>query len=181
MNPAELSSSRFASPRIQRTERLVEQEDGRTPRQRPRERHELSLAAGERLHRPVAQIPGPDPSGDLSSAITVRRSVRDVLLHGEVWEQVPVLIHEPELTLLRRDGQHVAPVQQEHTCRVRVDAGDRFQQRRLSGPGWPDHDAVRPLWDHKRHVLETKRPRARGKAPGLDHARAPPPRSGRRS
>jgi hypothetical protein len=45
VDSSELSARRFAPPRVERTERLIEQEDRWTARKRASERDELSLAA----------------------------------------------------------------------------------------------------------------------------------------
>ena len=42
---------------VQRGQRLVQQQHARLARQRPRNRHPLALAAGERVHPPFQQVP----------------------------------------------------------------------------------------------------------------------------
>jgi hypothetical protein len=104
----------LAHARVERTERLVEEQDPRLHGERPRERHPLALAARElggvalgeaveldqleQLVDPprdlrLRDLPDPEPEGD-------------VLAHAQVLERGVVLEDEADAPLLRRQRGH---------------------------------------------------------------------------
>ncbi len=84
-------------PRIERAEWLVEQQHLRPPRQRSRNRDELSLSAAQRFDRPVGKRVDAKPRRQFprpSSCLAAPYS--NVLANGEMRKQVRVLIHDAD-------------------------------------------------------------------------------------
>ena len=139
-------------PGVQRAERLVQQDQPRTRRQRPGQRHPLLLASGE-LVRPAAgvvrveadeleQLGDPRFRPRAGPALAARQAEGDVLRHRQVREERPVLGDVAEPAPVWRHPDAVAadlPVTDEHRAgRGRFEAGDHPQQRRLAASGRPD-------------------------------------------
>ena len=148
VEPAQPAAQVLAHLRVERAERLVEQQHPRLDRERAGERHALALAARElvgiaggeaaelheveQLAHPVADLafrrprrprPHPQPEGD-------------VLEDRHVAEQRVVLEDEADVPALRaaawsrpRRRGSTAP------CVGHLEAGDDAQQRRLAGAG----------------------------------------------
>ena len=99
LDPLELKLQRLAELQVQRSERLVEQQHLGIEHQRPSERHPLLLAAAE-LRGAVPSRPCNPTSSSISATAPVSlrlrgaalsQSERDVLEHGQVWEQCVLL------------------------------------------------------------------------------------------
>ena len=137
----QLRGNRAARGRIERRQRLVQQQRLRLQRKRPRQRHPLPLAAGQPRRAGSRQVPDPDP---LEQRIDVGAvgAVGDVLAHRHVREQRVVLEHEPATAPLRRQ---IAPVAEpevavalDAAARGRIEPRDQAQQRGLAGTGRAD-------------------------------------------
>ena len=110
MQPAQPVAQLRADLRVERAERLVEQQHPRLDGERARQRHPLALAAGE-LRRVAVLVAGEpddpeqlvDARGDLGlRALADRQPEGDVLAHGHVLEGGVVLEDEADPALLRR-------------------------------------------------------------------------------
>ena len=116
-----------ADPRVERAERLVEEEDLRLGRERAGEPHPLPLSAGElrrvampealELHEVQELV---DPLGDLRlRALAHLQAERDVLAHGHVLEGGVVLEDEADVPLLRRERRRVLAAEEDLALRRR--------------------------------------------------------------
>ena len=84
MNRADLAARGGPPLRIERRERLVEQQQPWAARQRPRERDELAFAATERAHGSRVELVDAEPPRDGVRDRRVGRAVRHVLFDGKV-------------------------------------------------------------------------------------------------
>ncbi len=131
--------SSVADVRVERAERLVEQQHLRIDGERPRERHPLALAAREL--RGALAAPGVRPTSESSSSTRSRDLLAraladpqpegDVLTHAHVGERRVVLEDEPDPAILGARRRHVAAVDQHPTGVGVLEPGDDPQQRRL--------------------------------------------------
>ena len=137
--------------RVERGQRLVEEQDGGVAGERPRERHPLALAAGELVRPRLPQVGDAEPPEQVVHAGAA--AVRDVLLHGHVREERVLLEHEPDGALLGREVDlpfgvepHRPPERDAAPFRV-CKPGDAAQHGRLActrGPDERDASRVRP-------------------------------------
>src|SRR5690606_18315907 len=106
---------------IERTERLVQQQESRLVGERARERDTLLLSARQLARSPVTE---PAESHDVQQLLAaspplLRRNLPDaqreldVLRDGHVPEQRVVLEDEADAAFARRDIRHVAAVEQD--------------------------------------------------------------------
>ena len=95
----ELRADRGLRVRVERGERLVEEQDLRVARERPRERDTLALAAGELMRPGALEVGDPEPLEVLVRRVLAR--VLDVLPHGHVREEGVLLEDEPDPPALR--------------------------------------------------------------------------------
>ncbi len=97
----ELGAHRRARMRVERGQRLVEQQHRRVARERPRESDPLALAARERpCTRAPAQVRDPEALEQLAHIGVARRAEADVRRHVEVGEERVLLeqvAHPPPL------------------------------------------------------------------------------------
>jgi hypothetical protein len=117
VQPAQPLAQLRADLRVERAERLVEQEHARLHRQRAGERHALALAARELVGVALVVAGEPDDAEQLvdrasisPSALADRQPERDVVAHGHVLERRVVLEHEADVAPLRRDVVTSSPV-----------------------------------------------------------------------
>ena len=151
-----------ADARVERAERLVEEQHLRLRREGAREAHALALAPGELRRIAVAQALELDEVQELVDALAdlVLRPLphlqaeRDVVAHGHVLEGGVVLEDEPDVPLLRRERGRVLSGE-EDLARVRgLEPGDDPEQRRLPGAARPEERRQRPALDVERHVVD---------------------------
>ena len=64
------------------------------------------------------------------------------------------LEHDAEIARRRRQVRHVAPADLDHAFVLRVEAGDRAQQRGLAAAGGPEEADELALLDVERDVLQ---------------------------
>ena len=127
---------------VERSERLVQQQQARCGGQRPGQRHPLLLAAGELGHGPAFPSGEADELEDLlhPSGPTLRvRALHaqpelDVLANVAVGEQGVVLEHEPDAPSVRRQVGHVGPADKDTTGTGALEAGHATQHGGLPAP-----------------------------------------------
>ena len=157
----ELDLHLLAELPIERTERLVEEQEARPVHQRPRERHPLLLPAGH-LARLAVREPAhlhhlerlADPAPDLGLVRPLlSKAVRDVLRDGHVGEEGVVLEHGVHVALVRRhaldrgtgdpDLAFVGILEpRQHPERRRLPAPGRSEQREELTGAHPDVEGV---------------------------------------
>ena len=120
----ELDPHRRLRVGVERRQRLVEQEDARLERERPRERDPLALAARQLADAGRRQMGDPEPLEQLGHGRVAAGAEAHVREHVEVGEQRVLLEQVAHLAALRR---HVDALPR---CRARC---DRRAPRRRSG------------------------------------------------
>ena len=160
----QLAAHDAARVRVQRRQRLVEQQHRRVARQRARERDALALAARQ-VRRLLAREVGDVEA--LEQLVDARRAAeRDVRAHGHVRKERVLLEDEPDRARLGRQvdaGLRVEPrpLAERDPAAVGVrKSGHRAQHRRLAGPRRADERHGVAL-DGQLDV-ERKRPKAEG-------------------
>ena len=148
---------------VQRAKRLVEEQDRGLGHQRPRQRHPLTLAAGElmdaaavlvqqshqgqRILRPLAAIVLVDTAH--------AQPVLDVLADRHVGEERVVLEHGRAVAPGRRDGGDVLAVDGDARDPGRaLEPGDDPEQRRLAGAALAQQGEELAPPRRDRHVVE---------------------------
>jgi hypothetical protein len=163
-----LVAHRHASGRIERRERLVEQQRARLEGERAGERHALLLAAGELRGKPVAEPFEPDEReeiGGAASTLVDRRiahaqRIGDVLPDAHVRKQRIRLEHDAALARTHGCRGHVLAPEADAARLGPEEAGDQLEQGRLAAAaGTNAHDELARL-DLKAEV-EDPRPAAR--------------------
>jgi hypothetical protein len=145
--PAQPAAQLLAHARVERAERLVEQQHARLHRERTRERDALALAAGELIRHASREPIELDESQKLEHAaldlglrgpLAARLHAdpeRDVLEHVHVAEQRVVLEHEPDAALARGPVRDVL-VAEPHAARLgELEPRDDPEQRGLARSG----------------------------------------------
>src|SRR5690606_7871066 len=130
----------LAHVRVERAERLVEQQDAGLGREGARERHPLPLAARELRGEAVAELGEVheleqlvDPRADLvAGALADLEPERDVAPHGQVLERGVVLEHEPDAPSLRGEVRRLGAVDVHAALVRRFEAGDDAQEGGLA-------------------------------------------------
>src|SRR5205823_14568557 len=126
--------------RVERTERLVEEQHLRIDRERAREAHALALTTGELRRITPCEPLQLDELEELVDALVDLptrtaahlHSERDVLAYGHVLEGGVVLKDEADAALLRRPSRHVLVVQHHRAGVGTLESRDYAQQRRLA-------------------------------------------------
>ena len=151
----ELATHRDLRVRVERRERLVEQQDARVARERPGERDALPLAARQLARPRLRKMRDPEPLEVLVDALAARR--RHVLAHGHVREERVLLEDEPDAPLvgLAEDPAPTRRTRRRHRARCArlagvTQTGDRAEHRGLAGAGRA-HERERP-----RHLRSTE-------------------------
>ena len=138
----ELHLELLAQVRIERGQRLIEQEQPGLQRQRAGGRHALALAPGELLDAPVAHPLERDERQEL------RHTGRDPFLLGtadpqavahvagdvQVREQRQALEHHADVAGVRRPVGDVVVVEEDAALCRTLESGDHAQQRGLAAP-----------------------------------------------
>ena len=160
----QLAAHDAARVRIERRERLVEQEHRRVARQRAGERDALALATGQ-VRRLLAGEVGDVEA--LEQVVDARRAAeRDVRPHGHVREERVLLEDEPDRARLGRQvdaGPRIEPgaiAERDPPAVGAAQSGHRAQHRRLAGARRTD-ERDRVALDGQLDV-EPKRPKAEG-------------------
>ena len=167
---------------VQRAERLVEQQQLGVGGQRPGERDALLLAAGEGGGAAVG-IPGQpdeieqlgDPGGPRAAPRAAQpQRVADVVAHARLGEELPVLEHQGEATLVRGHAGEVGAAPADGAGGGLLQPGDRPQQRGLAAARRPeDREDVTPR-HLQRHVVDGGGPgEGHGEIGELEHQNAP--------
>ncbi len=155
LNPHQQPAQFVAAIRVDRRERLVEQQDARLGGERPRERHALLLTAGQHRGRPVGdgaqadlfqQRGGAGAAPGSADAPQPQRE-GDVLGGAQVREQTWLLEDEADAAPVRRSTVDLDAVDEHRADRRHGQAGDRAKQRRLPGAGRPEQDCELAVGD----------------------------------
>jgi hypothetical protein len=140
LDPAQGLAELDADLRVERAERLVEEEQPRLVRERARERHALLLTSGE-LPRVTAAISRePNQLEQLLAALAtvpgrVLRDAKgelDVVCDRHLAEERVVLEDEPDSAILRRDAGDVTPVNEHATVVDLGQSSDHAKKRALA-------------------------------------------------
>ena len=115
---ADFAAQPGAHPRIERRQRLVEQQQTRRERQRARQRHPLLLAAGELGRIFVGLLGQADERQQLGHApvdlcprqALADQAVADIVRDGEIGKQRIGLEHDAEVAPADRQGGNVASI-----------------------------------------------------------------------
>ncbi len=149
-------------PRVERAERLVEEQDLRLGCESSGERHPLSLPAGElgrvavseRLELDEAKE-HVDPFADLRlRPLAHPEPEGDVVAHGHVLERCVVLEHEADVPLLRRERGGVAARERDRPGVGPFEPGDDAEEGGLARAARPEESGQRPALDLERDVVE---------------------------
>ena len=130
--------------RVERRERLVEQQDLRVARQGARDGHALALAARQPARALVGQVRDPHAFQQLAHAGVARAAEGDVGAHRHVREERVLLEDEADRAALGRQvdlgrGVEPGPVAEGDAPAVGApQPGDGAQHRRLAGARGPD-------------------------------------------
>ena len=114
--------------RVERSERLVEQQHRRVPREGPGERDALTLAAGELSGTRVCEVRDPEPLEQVADGA----GVGHVRTNAHVREKRIVLEDEADAPLLRRQSAPRRAVERHASARRLQQTGDDAQHRRLA-------------------------------------------------
>ncbi len=143
----DLEAQAVAQARVERRERLVEQDQARLGRQGPRDGHALLLPAGELVRPAMAEPAQADQLEQLAhaaaGAAAARQPEADVLGNAEMREEQPLLRHVADLPaigrkVLRPVVERLAVDRDDPGVGV-VEARDQAEQRRLAGARRPEH------------------------------------------
>ena len=143
MQAAQPLSQILAHLGVERAERLVEQQHLGVDGQRTRERHTLTLSAGQLRGKTLLEDRESDDVEQfvdlgvdvLLGALTDLESERDVVAHRQVLERRVVLEHETDVALLRRRTGDIVTVDDDGPRIEVVETCDRAQERRLTAAG----------------------------------------------
>ena len=140
VQPPQPAPQFLAHARVERAERLIEQEDARLDGQRARERHALALPAGELVRIAIGE---PVELHEQKQRVHLRRDLvlgqpraarphaqaeGDVLENGEVAEERVMLEHEANLAIARVSVGGILALKR-HTAFIRrFETGDHPQQ-----------------------------------------------------
>ena len=166
-----------AHARVQRAERLVQQQHPRLHGQRPGQRHPLALSPAELGGIAVGQAgqvdqleqlrhPGPDL---VARALAHPQAEGHVVAHRHVAEGRVVLEHQPHPPPLGRDAVHRAAGDADLAGVGLLQPGDHPQQRRLPAAAGAQQRGQRAVGHRQRHLVERRElPEALGHALHLD-------------
>ncbi len=124
-------------------QRFVEQQHARALDQRARQRHPLTLTAGELADAALAEALQldqrqhlGDPLAALAPAdVLLAQAEADVSLHGKMGKQSVALEHHVDRPMVRRNIADVLAVEQDAAFARRLEAGEQAQQRGLAAAG----------------------------------------------
>ena len=135
-------AQRIARARIERRERLVEQEKVGLRRQAARQGHSLFFAGTEILRIAIGQMRDAELRQQFADAARSLRTCDaaarvkpqgNIAGDREVGKQAEVLEHQPDSPSLGREARHVAVVNEDASARRAVKPRDHFQTDRLAG------------------------------------------------
>ena len=163
--------------RVERAERLVEQQHRRREHERTRERDALLLPAGELVRPALSERPRRTSSS--ASATRPRRSAfgdvleakaeADVLLDGEVGEERVALEDGVDGPLVRRRLGDVRVADDDAPRVGALEAGDHAQRRRLAAAGRAEQREELAAADLERDVVDGGHVVERLAEPGEHH------------
>ena len=136
-----------ADLRVERAERLVEQQDARLDGERAGERHALPLAAGELTGKALLQAGELHEVEEVQHALADfrlgraaaagphRQAEGDVVEHRHVAEQRVMLEYEADIALTQVEAERILLAEENASGGRLVEAGEDAQQRGLAGAG----------------------------------------------
>ena len=137
----ELDLHLLAELEVERTQRLVEQQDARAVDERTRERDPLALSAGELDGLAISDAGQPDDFENLLHPLPPHsardafyaQAVGDVLRHGHMRKECVILEDRVHVALVRRRARDFPAVELDAAGIRSLEAGDQPQRRRLAG------------------------------------------------
>lgn len=143
----QLLTQRQACRGVERGYRLVEEDDLRLERERPRQRHALALSAGETGRERTVQAVQPETAQETVRALVRLRAqlrvkaqgVANILAHGHILKEGIVLKHQSHAAPLGRQARDVRAVFQNAPGVGRFQPREDSQERRLAAAGGPQH------------------------------------------
>src|SRR5262245_17524538 len=150
MHAAQPATQLLAHLGIERAERLIEQQQRRLDGERTRQRHALTLAAGELRWIAFVEPLELDQLQQPMHALGERRLIwpctsrlhleaeSDVLEHGHVAEERVVLEDEADLALSRAQVGNILAAEADGPGIGEIEAGDDAQQRRFARARWTE-------------------------------------------
>ena len=152
-----------ANLRVERAERLVEQQHGGIDGERAGEAHPLPLTAGELRRVAIREAVELHELEQLLHArlrlglraLADLHAERDVVVDGHVLEGGVVLEDEADVAILRPAAGHVLVVDEDGSGVGRLEPRDHAQQRRLAAAARAEQGGQRPRADLDRHVVES--------------------------
>jgi len=154
-------------------ERLVQEHEAGTGRERPRKRDPLELPARELVRSPFLEpfeVEEGEQPPDL--LLHLRRGtaleqgrVGDVLVHGPMREQRGVLKHQDDPASVGRLSGDIHTVEPYAALGGALEARQTAEQRRLATPVRAEEDEKLALVDAERHVPKNRLPVPRGGEP----------------
>ena len=138
----ELGADGVLGVRVERGERLVEEDHARAACERAGKRDSLALTAGQRVRPRVGEVGDTKPLEVLVDALLA--GIGDVLADGHVREERVLLEDEPDAALVRLAGRRARAVEpdvvaeRDRAPRRPDEPGDRSEHRRLAGAGGTD-------------------------------------------
>ena len=162
VQPPQPHAQLLAHGRVERAERLVEQQHARLDGEGARERHALALAARELRRIAVGEaveLHEREQLVDARADLVLRpladlEPERDVAAHGEVLERGVVLEDEADAALLRHDVRDVVVADHDPADVGHLEAGDDAQQGRLAAAARPEQRGERAVRDLDVDILE---------------------------
>ena len=165
LNGLELLLNLATQLRVERSERLVEQQEGGVRRQRAGKGHPLALSAGKLPRIPVTEFGQLEkrrqlvqPSLDVAPAHALQlEPERHVLPHVHVRKQRVVLKHHVHVAPVRRPVRDIAALEDHPSGVGRLEPSQDAQGRGLSAAGRPQQRHEFPRRDVELHPLQRHR------------------------
>jgi hypothetical protein len=162
VQPTQPVAQLLAYLRVERAERLVEQEHLGLDRECAGERHALPLPTGQLRRITIGELIEVDeleefhdaPFDLVLRALANRQAERHVLEHGHVLERGVVLEDEPDVAVLRRQLGRVGAGDLDDAVVGVFEAGDDAQQRRLPAAARTKQRRERSARDLEIHVVD---------------------------
>ena len=168
----------LAHPRVERAERLVEQQDLRVDGECACQSHALALSARKLCWIPLCQPLELDELEQLVDTLvdlctrpaTYLEAEGDVVAHGHVLERGVMLEDEADAAFLRWPRGHVVAVEQDGPRVGTLEPGDHSQKRRLPAPARPEQRGQRSGRHLDGNIVQRDEvAEALGDSPCLDH------------
>ena len=161
LQPLQFAAHMLAQERIERRQRLVEQQHFWPRNQRARQRHALLLAARHLRGQPLGIFTHPHQIQKLARLLPPRRfgdaahleAVGDIVDGAHMREQRVILEHHRRAALGGRRVGHVAVADQDIARGGRLVAGDHPQRRRLAATAGTEQTAIAGFGNAQRDAV----------------------------